>query len=168
MVDRNQAARDREQAQRELQQQIQKFARAMNEGKTGMVDRFGVKIEAGHYVLYRPMHDLIFEVIDVAPSLNPQHMVGTITLKLACTTDVQFVAGQRAMTVIKCGQRAADEEGAADLKSPGSEPAADQLDARAHAGDGDGAAQEAGGGDDPAAEAKASEAEDRAKGETQS
>jgi len=147
MVDRNQAAKDREQAQRELQQQIQKFARAMNEGKTGMVDRFGVKIEAGHYVLYRPMHDLIFEVIDVAPSLNPQHMVGTVVLKLACTTDVQFIAGQRAMTMIKCGQRAADEEGAADLKQPGSEPAADTVVSVAHNMDGDGP-----GTDDPPAE----------------
>ena len=31
------------------------------------------------------------------------------------------------MTVIKCGQRAADEAGAADLNQPGSEPASDTL-----------------------------------------
>ena len=123
MADR--VAKDRQQAERELNQQIQKFARLMNEGKTGMIDRFGVKIEPGHYVLYRPMHDLIFEVVDVVPSLNPQHMVGTVILKLACATDVQFVAGQRAMTLLKCGQRAVDEEGKTELIQPGSQPASE-------------------------------------------
>jgi len=124
MVDRNQAAKDREQAQRELGQQLQKFARLLNEGKTGMIDRFGVKLGVGAYVVYAPPHDLIFEVLDVAPVLDMSRPAGYIKLKLVAETTIEFIAGQRAMNVIKCGEKAA--EGEVAIQPPGSVPPEDQ------------------------------------------
>ena len=113
------AEKDRQQAMVEARQQIAKFARDLNSGKTAMLDRFGAKVEPGDYVLYRPMHDLIFEVVDVKPSLDLQHPVGTLTVVMQCSTDVQFMASMRAMTLIKCGMRAKDDAAAADITPPG-------------------------------------------------
>ncbi|MES2959859.1 MAG: hypothetical protein V4792_16840, partial [Pseudomonadota bacterium] len=101
-IDRNQVTRERQQAQRELQQQLQKFARDLSAGKTGVVDRFGVTIAPGTFVLYRPAVDLIYEVVDVVPVLDMSRPAGHVTIKLVCQTDVEFVAGIRAMTLVKC------------------------------------------------------------------
>lgn len=122
MVDRNQAAREREQAQRELGQQLQKFARLLNEGKTGLIDRFGIQLRPGDYLLYRPTFDLIFEVVDIAPVLDQSRPAGYLKLKLACETTIEFVAGQRAMSIVKCGQRSVEEGGAAEIQPPRSQP----------------------------------------------
>ena len=124
------ADKDREQAIREANQQLAKFARDLSAGKTGMLDRFGAKVEKDDFVLYRPQHDLIFEVKDVRPNMNPMLPVGTVILVLECQTDVQFIASQRAMTVIKCGTKARDADGQAlpgqaDITAPGSETPAD-------------------------------------------
>jgi len=124
MADRNQTARDREQAQRELGQQLQKFARLLNEGKTGMIDRFGIAITPGAYVLYRPTFDLIFEVVDVAPILDMSRPAGYLKLSLACETTIEFVAGQRGMSIVKCGERS-KVEGEAAIQPPGSQPASE-------------------------------------------
>lgn len=125
MVDRNRAAKDRQQAEFELRQQLQKFARDLAAGQTGMVDRFGAKIEPGDFVLYRPQHDLIFEVLDVAPILDMTAAPGVIKLVLRADTDVQFFASQRSMTLIKCGSKARDVEGSADIKPPGTDAPAE-------------------------------------------
>ena len=121
MTDRNQAAKDREQAQRELNQQLQKFARQLNEGKTGLLDRFGIKLMPGHYVIYRPTFDLIFEVVDVVPILDATRPPGYLTLKLSCTTSIEFVAGQRGMSLIKCGEKSIEGDTAV-IQPPGSVP----------------------------------------------
>ncbi len=119
-LDRNQATRQREQAQRELQQQLQKFARDLSAAKTGVVDRFGVAVTPGTYVLYRPAVDLIYEVVDVVPILDMSRPAGHVTIRLVCQTDVEFVAGVRAMTLVKCGEKAAAGEAA--IQPPGSRP----------------------------------------------
>jgi len=118
-MDRNRIAKDREQAMAEARQQIAKFARDLSAGRAAMLDRFGAKVEPGDYVLYRPMHDLIFEVTDVKPSLDLQYPVGTLTVVLHCETNVQFMASQRAMTMVKCGTRAKDDPTVTDITPPG-------------------------------------------------
>jgi len=125
MTDRNQAAKDREQAQRELNQQLQKFARQLSEGKTGLLDRFGIKLMPGHYVIYRPTFDLIFEVVDVVPILDASRPPGYLTLKLSCTTSIEFVAGQRGMSLIKCGEKSIEGDTAV-IQPPGSQPPASE------------------------------------------
>lgn len=120
MVDRNQAAREREQAQRELSQQLQKFARQLSSGQTGLLDRFGIKLTPGDYVTYRSpsTHDLIFEILDIVPILDMSRPPGHLTLKLSCTTDVEFVAGQRGLSLIRCGEKSKTEAGMADIQPP--------------------------------------------------
>lgn len=121
------AEKDRQQAQRELGQQLQKFARDLAAGRTAFVDRFGAKVDKGDYVIYQPPHDLIFEVMDVTPVLDPRvGVVGAVTVRLVSTTDIQFIASQRAMNVIKCGTQAKAQDGTAipgeaDIKPAGSE-----------------------------------------------
>lgn len=41
------------------------------------LDRFGHLIEPGHLVLYHPPQDLVLEVVDVTPVLNPSASGGT-------------------------------------------------------------------------------------------
>jgi len=142
MVDRNQATRDRDQAQRELSQQLQKFARDLATGRTGLVDRFGIKITPGCYVMYRPDIDLIFEVVDVVPILDHSRPPGHLRAKLIATSDVEFVAGTRAMTMVKCGEKSIESTGetVAAIQPPGSVP---PLDESLPAGPTDGSGQAA-------------------------
>lgn len=125
MTDRNEAVRQREHAQRMFNQELVKFTRLLNEGKTGLLDRFGVQVNPRDLTLYTPDWPLVFDVVDVTPVLDPSHPVGTLNMELRCTVNVKFIAGQRSMNIIKCGRRPEpDAEGkpaTADLASPGSE-----------------------------------------------
>ena len=142
MVDRNQAARERAHAQRMFNQDLQRFVRLLNEGKTGLLDRFNVQVQPGDLVLYQPDWQQVYDVIDIAPEMDPQHPVGTLTMKLRCTIDVKFIAGHRSMTIIKCGRRPEADETqktpAPLLASPGSQPPAAET-----GGDTEAAASEA-------------------------
>lgn len=120
MVDRNQAAREREHAARMFQQDLAKFTRLLNEGKTGLVDRFGVQLTPGDLTLYSPDWPLVFDVGNITPVMDPSQPVGALNMVLTCTVNVKFMSGVRAMTLIKCGRR---PEAGADpsLAAPGSE-----------------------------------------------
>jgi len=48
-------------------------------------DRFGVPIRPGQHVLYRPEIDVVYQVLDVKPILDPRMPTGSVQLVLTVT-----------------------------------------------------------------------------------
>jgi hypothetical protein len=88
------------------------FAQDLATGKTGLVDRIGQAVEIKALILWKipPQFDLIWTVEDIVPSLNPQHAVGMLNVKLTCTIPLLAPAGQRQMTFVRCGHEGDNEE----------------------------------------------------------
>lgn len=67
------------------------------------VDRFGKLIESGHLVMFHSVEDLIFEVVNVGPVLNPGVQGGqAVQAVLTATFPVQFLPGMpnRGMVIV--------------------------------------------------------------------
>ena len=68
------------------------------------IDRLGKMIEPGHLILFHTEEDLIFEVVDVRPVLNPGLPQGTQAMQVLLRAEfpVGFLAAQpnRAMVII--------------------------------------------------------------------
>lgn len=111
-MDRNQQARD----QFQLAQQRAAFARALSSGQVKILDRFANPIEKGSLVMWRTPFDLVWEVKDVVPVLDPNMPVGIVRYILECAVPVDLnpQVPQMAMTV--CGRQNAP--GHAQLDTP--------------------------------------------------
>ncbi len=68
------------------------------------VDRFGKLIEAGHLVMYRSNIDIIFEVVDVRPVLNPGAQMPMVQITMQAQFPVQAPAGSRTNEIVICGE----------------------------------------------------------------
>ncbi len=70
-----------------------------------MVDRIGQAVEIGALVLFKvpPAFDLIWEVSDIGPSLDPSGPVGALNVKLTVTVPLLVPAGQRQVSFIRVG-----------------------------------------------------------------
>src|SRR3990172_2040272 len=68
------------------------------------IDRLGKLIEPGHLILFHTDEDLIFEVVDVRPVLNPGVPAGMQAMQVVLRAEfpVSFLAAQpnRAMVII--------------------------------------------------------------------
>ena len=57
-------------------------------------DRFGSPMTKGSHVLFRPAVDVIYQIVDLKPILDPRAPVGTIQALLVAQIPVMFQAGQ--------------------------------------------------------------------------
>jgi hypothetical protein len=67
------------------------------------LDRFGKVLEAGHLVLFHPGEDLVFEVVDVRPVLNPNAPAGRamqVTLRAAFPVQTVAALPDRGMVIV--------------------------------------------------------------------
>jgi len=123
--DRNKLARDQF-AMRQQQQQIAKqiqhafaaFAGDWAAGKVRVLDRFAVAIKKGDLVLWTPPHQLVYEVVDVQPILQPiaNQPIGQVQITLELKAPVVFMVEQPAMGVVVVGHQ--HGEGHAELVTP--------------------------------------------------
>ncbi len=96
------------------------------------LDRFGKQLEAGHLILFHTSEDLIFEIVEVGPVLNPSLQGGQA---VQCVVQAKFpIMFQPAMpnrTMVIVGetqariQAKAGSNGKPDLMGEGSLPSAD-------------------------------------------
>lgn len=123
--DRNQQARDafavgaqQRRMREQLQQMFAVFAGDYAAGKVGVIDRFAVRIKKGDLVLWTPPHQLVYEVVDIQPILQPMQNqpIGQIQVVLHLTAPVTFMAEQPAMGMIVVGHQSDPEH--AELTTP--------------------------------------------------
>lgn len=84
-----------------------------------VLDRFGKGVEAGHLVLFHNNEDLVFEVTDVRPILNPAMQangVQAMQITLAAQFPVHYSAGQanRDIAIVGESQRRLAERAASN------------------------------------------------------
>lgn len=139
-MDRNEKARGEFEQKAALKRHAmaaREFAADLHDGKIGVPDRFGVLIKKGDLVVYKPppFHDLVWEVLDVVPVMDPSRPVGTVRLEMRVNLPVEFFAGQRIMSAIRCGTSAKVDEGeiAAANSAPVIEPPTIDADERGQA-----------------------------------
>lgn len=97
-MDRNQQARQ----QFQMQQELRKFVQAFQAGQTAPVDRFGNRIAAGALVVWKPPIDMVYQVTDVKPVLDPR-AAGWVTLTLQLTSPVNVMSGRPTDSLIIVG-----------------------------------------------------------------
>jgi len=84
-------------------------------------DRFGVPIAKGDLVTYRPGMDLVFEVVDVKPVLDPRAPVGAVVVLLAVSVPLNTMANQPIAEILVVGDIVRDAAQPTDTGS-GVEP----------------------------------------------
>ena len=101
----------------------QSFAAALAAGDAHAVprDRFGVAIKAGMKVLYRPNVDMIFDVVDVRPVLDPRMPPGIATIVLQAAAPVTARVGQPLVSMIVIATDA-PKDGATQDPPPSGDP----------------------------------------------
>lgn len=106
---------------REMQRLIEsrRFQEAVQMGQVGAVDRLGVAILPGQRAIYAPPHDLMFDVKDVKPVLDPKFPPGTVLITLASVCTVMVMANQPQMNMISvAGERVSRPEPADEDEPP--------------------------------------------------
>lgn len=73
-------------------------------------DRFGVPIQIGTNVLFRPSFDFVYEVKDVRPVLDPNIPPGHVQVVLVSATTLTLPAGQPLMSMVCIGNAAPPPE----------------------------------------------------------
>jgi hypothetical protein len=130
-MDRNQQARMKEESRRASLQHKQAFDRFTGDlqlGRTGLVDRFGNRCQAGDSVLWRvpQTHDLAWTIKDIVPVLDPTKPVGVMRVKMVCEVPAEFLAGVPSVSMIRVSVPAAPDAPADEAKTPETEtPAGD-------------------------------------------
>lgn len=87
--------------QQEAQKATQQFLRALSAGQVHAIDRFGLPIEAGSKVEFHGSLDLVFDVVGVAPILDPKVPPGMLNVTLTVTFPMQLRANQITPTLIR-------------------------------------------------------------------
>lgn len=93
--------------------EIRKFLTALSAGQAAAVDRFNRKIEVGQKLLVSTPVDLVFDVVGIAPVLDPQAPPGLINVQVTVTVPITVQANRPAQNVIIIGE-AAPQATAAD------------------------------------------------------
>lgn len=108
--------------------------RAIVEGNPSVFpkDRFGVPIAPRTNVLFRPSYDFVYEVVDVAPVIDPRVPPGQVRLTLQSTTSITVPAGMPLMNMVVIGvanqaEPAAAPSDDADLEPPADPPPAEDT-----------------------------------------
>jgi len=86
---------------REAQKAQQQFLQALSAGQVHAVDRFGMPITAGAKVLHSGQIDLVFDVISVAPILDPKVPPGMLNVTVTVTFPMQVRANMINPTLIR-------------------------------------------------------------------
>lgn len=103
------------------------FARAVAEGVVGARDRFGNPIKRGHMVTYRAVEaDPVYEVVDIAPILDPRQP-NMVRVTLAATLPLRVFVNQstQVLTVIGTVPTAEDGKDAPPPEAPPDVPSPD-------------------------------------------
>lgn len=66
---------------------------AVQTGRTGLLDRFGRRLQVGSGVLFDPPSTLLFLIDDIQPSIDPKMPPGMMQLTLSCTAGGAYQAG---------------------------------------------------------------------------
>lgn len=98
-MDRNQSARNEFAAA----QQRAAFARQLQAGTVNVLDRLAAPIRKGDLVIWQPPFDLVFNVLDVGPNLDPNVPPGVVRVVLQATVPLDVPAGQPQMKMIRVG-----------------------------------------------------------------
>lgn len=83
----------------------QQFAQALAAGTTAPLDRFANPIKAGSLMLWHLPHDMVWEVKDVSPVLDPRVPPGVVRLKLECILPCDVVAGNVNIGMVVVGRQ---------------------------------------------------------------
>ena len=119
-IDRNFVARKQFEEQQRVKQLNKQVREAVSSGSLTVVDRIGQTLEKGALVVWRPPFDLVFEVLDAVPILDPGAPPGAMRVVLTCTTSAGIPAGQPQMNMIRIGTQRS--EGHAELDPVGETP----------------------------------------------
>ena len=106
-MDRNERARAQQHAINQIRAQFAAFAHDFAAGKAVVLDRFAQRVKEHDLVLWRPPHDMVYEVTKITPILDPtpNEPIGMIRLQLEMMAPVNFLAGNPAMTMIIVGHQ---------------------------------------------------------------
>jgi hypothetical protein len=80
-------------------------------------DRFNNRIGKGQKVLYRNPHDLVWDVVDVQPVLDPRAPTNAVRVVLMATVPIVCPGNQPLMEFLAIGAPPADDAPAEDEKS---------------------------------------------------
>ena len=84
------------QAEKERRDQLNKFARALAAGQTGLLNRTGQTLTAGDIVFYLPPEPVAYAIVDVAPCMDVRLPAGLLNVTImALPFTVQVPAGQQ-------------------------------------------------------------------------
>src|SRR5262245_14606964 len=78
----------------------QQFVAAFRGGRVAVLDRFGNTVKAGDHVIWRPPHDLVYQVTDAVPVMDPNLPPGFVRLMLQVTVPIQYPVGKRHMDLM--------------------------------------------------------------------
>lgn len=102
----------------------QSFAQAVSNGEAPPRDRFGVAVTPGTRLLYRPNVDMIFDVVDVRPVLDPRMGPGFVTIILQASAPITCRVDQPLVSMIVVGMMPV--EGAETPVDPPAAPVVDE------------------------------------------
>ena len=106
-MDRNFVARKQFEEQQRLKAHNKSLREAMQAGQIPVVDRIGQAIEVGALIIWHPPFDLVFEVKEITPIMDPNVRPGAVRLIVECRTDMSLLAGQPQMGMIRIGTQRA-------------------------------------------------------------
>jgi hypothetical protein len=102
----------------------QQFAAGVRSGEVPALDRFGQPLVVGSFVLYHPSVDLMFQVTEVKPVLDPRAPTGLVTVTLAVEIPITLKAGLAQMALVRLGMAQPVAVPDVERPSPEEEPAA--------------------------------------------
>lgn len=105
------------QAQREFAHR--QFALQVQRGEAAILDRFGQKLEPGAIVLFHNNQDLVFQVAEVAPILDPNQPPGRFRLMLETTAPLAYPANVPIADLVRVGKQIS--EGHSEITGPSQE-----------------------------------------------
>lgn len=94
----------------------EKLATALRTGQTAILDRMGQPLKPGAVVVYETpsVLDVVWQVADVRPDLNPASPAGTVRVTLTTSVTVAVPAGTPVRNVLKIGQVSTESQGTGD------------------------------------------------------
>lgn len=97
---------DQFQLEKERRDQLNKFARALASGQTGLLNRTGQTIVPGDLVFYIPAEPTAYSIVDVAPCMDVRLPPGLLNVTImALPFVVQVPAGQQWRQALPTGMK---------------------------------------------------------------
>lgn len=95
------------------------FARRVNTGSIPVIDRMGNQLKPEMVIIYDPEVDQIFEVVNIAPVLDPSAPQGLARVTLQATCQVVVPLGQPIQRFMFCGFKSAEAQQRAIAEATG-------------------------------------------------